>query len=73
MPATRPIVRDPLEGPGESLEDKYRVKQRERGHSARALALASNPLGNALAGFRTAAPGHVRGGTFAPRATSGML
>lgn len=72
MAATRPIVRDPLEGKGESLEDKYRLVQRERPRSIAGRPLQSNPLGNALAGYKARSKTSIRGGTFAPRAVSGM-
>jgi hypothetical protein len=76
MPATRPIghlLYDPIEDGRPSLEDRYRLRQRERGRSVAPGVTPSNALGNALAGFRTRSPGRIRGGTFAPRATSGML
>lgn len=73
MPALRPIERDPLEGVAPSLEDKYRVAQRESPRHVPASPLISNPLGNALAGFKARSKTSIRGGTFAPRATSGML
>lgn len=76
MPALRPIghlLYDPIDDGRPSLEDRYRLAQRERPRRVAAPGLVSNPLGNALAGFRTSSPGRIRGGTFAPRATSGML
>lgn len=76
MPATRSIanlIYDPIDDGRPSLEDKYRLRQREMPRRVAAPGLISNPLGNALAGYKTRSPGRVRGGTFAPRATSGML
>ena len=73
MPATRPIQRDPLAGAPLLAEDRLRVRLREQPRAVPAPSLISNPLGNALAGFKTRAKARVRGGTFAPRATSGML
>jgi hypothetical protein len=75
MPALRPIQRDPLEGPAVSLEDVYRVRQRERTRRVVSSRLASNALGNSptLAGYKSNGGGRVRGGTFAPGPTSGML
>jgi len=76
MPATRPIghlLYDPIEDGRPSLEDRTRLRMREAGRRLAPRALQSNALGNALAGFKTPSPGRIRGGTFAPRATSGML
>lgn len=74
MPALRPIVRDPLEGPAVTLEDKYRVRQRERPRRVAPSRLQSNALGNALAGYHTrSASRGIRGGTFAPGPSSGRL
>jgi hypothetical protein len=56
-----------------SLEDGYRLRQRERGRRTAQRPLQSNALGNALAGYRTASPGRLSGGKFTPRATSGTL
>lgn len=76
MPATRSIqflIYDPVADGRPSLEDKYRLAQREAGRSVAPRALQSNALGNALAGFKARSKTSIRGGTFAPRATSGML
>jgi hypothetical protein len=73
MAALRPIVRDPLEGPATTLEDRYRVVQRERPRAVADSPVISNPLSAPMAGYRSPSPGRIRGGSFAPRATSGML
>jgi hypothetical protein len=76
MAALRPIQRDPLLGIGESLEDKYRRRQREAPRSIEQLPLQSNAFSVPMAGFKTSGHGggrSLRGGTFAPRAVSGML
>jgi hypothetical protein len=77
MPALRSIanlIYDPIEDGRPSLEDKYRLAQRERPRSVPAPSLVSNPLGNALAGYKArGGGGRLKGGTFAPRARSGML
>ena len=76
MPALRSIAHlryDPIDDGRPSLEDKYRLAQRERARRIEGRPLQSNALGNALAGFRTRSKGSIRGGTFAPRAVSGML
>jgi hypothetical protein len=77
MPALRPIghlIYDPIDDGRPSLEDRDRLRQREHPRRVAAPALVSNPLGNALAGFKArGGGGTLKGGTFAPRARSGML
>lgn len=76
MPATRSIsnlIYDPIDDGRPSLEDKYRLAQRERPRHVEGRPLQSNPLGNALAGFKARSKTSIRGGAFTPRATSGML
>lgn len=74
MPALAPyrhLIYEPVADGRPSLEDKYRLRQREQPHTIAQAPLQSNPLGNALAGGRLRSG--IRGGSFAPRATSGML
>ena len=76
MPALRPIVFDNYgDGPLErrqSIEDGVLVRLRERPAAPTPPGRRqSNRLGNALAGYRLAGGGRARGGSFAPRATSG--
>lgn len=71
MPATRPIVRDPLERP--SAADRAVVRVRAAGIPIAQRPLQSNPIGQAIAGFRAAGSVSLRGGKFTPRAVSGML
>jgi hypothetical protein len=76
MPALRPyghLIYDPIEDGRPSLEDSYRVRQRERGRRVPASPLVSNALGNALAGFKARSKTAIRGGTFAPGPSSGRL
>lgn len=76
MPALAPyrhLIYEPVEDGRPSLEDRYRLAQRERPRSIEQRPLQSNPLGNALAGYKGRSKVRVRGGSFAPRATSGML
>jgi len=76
MAALRPIghlLYDPIEDGRPSLEDNYRLRQREQARGVAPRALQSNALGNALAGYKARSKTSIRGGTFAPRATSGML
>jgi hypothetical protein len=69
----RHLIYEPVEDGRPSLEDRYRLRQRESPRSVAPPSLISNPLGNALAGYKARAKTSIRGGTFAPRATSGML
>lgn len=76
MAATRPIghlLYDPIEDGRPSLEDRYRLRQRENGRTIAGRPLQRNALSAAMAGYKARAKTSIRGGTFAPRATSGML
>ncbi len=76
MPATRPIVRDPYGTVAKpiaatTLEQRVQLAQRPVPMPL-ASNYQSNPLGNGLAGYRARGAARLRGGGFAPRATSGM-
>lgn len=69
----RHLIYEPVEDGRPSLEDRYRLRQRENARAVAPPPVVSNPIGNALAGFQTRAKTSIRGGTFRPRAVSGML
>ena len=70
----RHLIYEPVEDGRPSLEDQYRLRQREHPRRVPDSPLISNALGNALAGFKArGGGGRLKGGSFAPRATSGML
>lgn len=69
----RHLIYEPVEDGRPSLEDQYRLSQRERPRRVLESPLVSNSIGNALAGFKARSKTSIRGGTFAPRARSGML
>lgn len=70
MPATRPIVRDPLASP--SVFDRATLRVRASGLPIAQRPTTTNPIGQAMAGTKTGGV-RLRGGKFTPRAVTGML
>lgn len=67
------LLYDPIEDGRPSLEDRTRLRMRENGRRIAGRPLQSNALSAPMAGYKARAKTSIRGGTFAPRATSGML
>lgn len=72
MPATRPIIRDEYRAGNAAVTLEQRVQLAQRPVPMPLPDNSNSPsrLGSALAGYRVR--GGLRGGGFAPRATSGM-
>lgn len=63
MPATRPIVREPV-GTREIEQLRVAAVVRNAVRRGKGLPAQSNPFGQRMAGNKIASPGRVRGGTF---------
>lgn len=74
MAKYRPIVYDWIEDGRPSLEDRVRTAVREHPQRLAPVAVTTSPLAAASAGFKAGRGAtSIKGGTFRPGPTSGML